>query len=265
MKNIKQILAAVFLLAFIVACEKDNNEPKNDNDLTETLEITTISAKWNVSNSNDYESFEFNESGNYIVVKKTATKSTNDQVVLFGTYEITDDKTIVLSDFGTLTISEINESSISFSIRLTSNPDSEIIINASKEEEIESSANTDLLCQSWELVSFGGAAMSDFYVLFSSAGTYLVNLKVEGVEITGLGIWTWCNTDENKLAFTIDNTLDCDGLEIIKEIQLTSNSFSGIDMENAEPMEMIMKPVTTTKSARIANQKSDISILGVEK
>ncbi|MDG1039008.1 MAG: hypothetical protein P8P15_08330 [Polaribacter sp.] len=260
MKNLKQILVAIFVLTLISACEKDENDPKN-----EILEKATISAKWTVNNSSDYESFEFNESGNYIVVKKPSTKSTNDQVVFFGTYEITDDKTIVLSNFGTLTITEIDENSISFSILLVSNPDSQVSIKASKAEELESSTNTDLLCQSWELVSFGGETMSDFYVLFSSAGTYLVNAEVDGEEITGLGTWTWCNTDENKLAFTIDNTLDCDGIEIIKDIKLTSESFSGIDMENGEPMEMIMQPASSTKSARLKSQKNGVMIFGIEK
>lgn len=260
MKKLKQILVAIFVLTLIAACDKDKNEP---NEIK--VEKTTISAKWIVSGSSDYESFEFNKSGNYIVVKNTTKKSTNGQVVLFGTFEIIDGNKIVLSDFGTLTISEIDENSISFSIQLISNSDNEVIINASKQEEIESSTNTDLLCQSWEIVSFGGNVMPNFYVLFSKAGTYLVNAEVVGEEITGLGTWTWCNTAENKLAFTIDNTLDCDGIQIIKDIQLTSSSFIGIDMENGEQDEIIMKSASSTKSARLVNQKIGTMVLGIEK
>jgi hypothetical protein len=100
MKNLKQIFAAIVVLILIASCDKDKNEPK------ETLDKAANSAKWIVSNSSEYKSFEFNESGNYIVVVNTATKSTNDQIIRFGTYEIIDNKTIVLSDFGTLTISE---------------------------------------------------------------------------------------------------------------------------------------------------------------
>ena len=63
MRNLKQILLSILVLTFIAACDKDENDPK------ETLEKATISAKWNVDNSSEYESFEFNESGNYIVLK----------------------------------------------------------------------------------------------------------------------------------------------------------------------------------------------------
>lgn len=108
MKNLKQILMAFFVLIYVSACDK--NVPK------EALEKAAVSAKWNVGNSSDYESFEFNESGNYIIVK-TPTQSTNDKVVLFGTYEIIDEKSMILADFGTLKISDINANSIHFSKR----------------------------------------------------------------------------------------------------------------------------------------------------
>jgi hypothetical protein len=256
----KKILFAIFALTLIAACDKDENEPNEVN-----VEKTTISAKWTISNSSDYKSFEFNESGNYIVVKNITTRSINDPIVLFGTYEIIDGKKIVLSDFGTLIISVINENSISFSFQLTSNPDNDVIINASKQEEIESSTNTDLLCQTWMLVSFGEYEIQNFYVLFSKAGTYLINNEAEGEEIIKLGTWSWCNTDENKIAFTIENVLDCDGIEIVKDLQLTSNSFIGTDMENGEPMEMIMESASSTESVRLANQKTGTNILGIKK
>ena len=111
MKNLKQILIAILVLTSIISCKKDEKEPNA------TLEKETISAKWVVGGSSGYKSFEFNKSGNYIVVKSTTIKSTNDEIVLFGTYEIIDNTTIELSDFGTLKISEINENSISFSFK----------------------------------------------------------------------------------------------------------------------------------------------------
>lgn len=259
MKKLELILVAFFALTLISSCKKEKNDPKD------TLEKTTVSSKWIVSNSSDYDSFEFNESGHYVVVENTTTKSTNDQIILFGTYEIIDNKTIVLSDFGTLTISDIDETSISFSIKLISNPENEIIINASKHEEMESSTNTDLLCQTWELVSFNGVAVPNVYILYSSAGTYLLNAEVEGEQISVVGTWTWCNTDESKLAFAIESVLDCEGINIMRDIQLKSDSFVGIDMENGTPMVVIMKPASSTKSTRLVNQKTGTKIFGIEK
>jgi hypothetical protein len=254
MKNYKLILAAIFALAWLASCDKNENEPEV------SLEKATISAKWIGTSSGEYKSFEFNESGNYIIVKNSTTKSLNDQIILFGNYEIFDNSTIVLSDFGTLTVSGINENSISFSIQLTSNPEIEIVIQASKHEEMGNSAKTELLCQSWELVSLDGEAMTNCIVLFSKAGTYLVNAVVDVEKKSGLGTWTWCNPEESKLAFTIGNEPDCEGNQIIKDIQLTSDSFIGTDMENGEPMEMIMKPVSSKKSDNLSVNNIELSL-----
>jgi hypothetical protein len=253
MKRLKQILIAVLFLTSILSCKKDEKETKDD------LNKETISAKWVVDGTSVFESFEFNESGNYIVVENTTTKSVKGQIVLFGTYEIIDNVTIVLSDLGTMKISQIAESSIDFQIALESDPSNEISITALKQEVIPNSTNTNLLCRTWELISFGGEEMSGFIVLFSDAGTYFV----ESTYGNGIGTWKWCDSEESKIAFTISKELNCDGLEIIKEIQLTSDSFTGIDMENVDPMEMIMQPVSISKSAPLINQKNGGKIFGI--
>jgi hypothetical protein len=260
MKNLRQILFAMLVLTLIASCNKD--EDASNDDLS--IESTTINAKWIVTGSSDYESFEFNESGNYIVVKNTSTKSTNDPTIFFGTYEVVNETTLVLSDFGTLTLSSISENTNSITIQLVSNTDNEISVDASKQEEIESSTNTDLLCQTWEAVSLDGISLSNFYVLFSTAGTYFLYSEVDGEQSMDLGTWAWCNTDENKLTFTLDYVLDCDGIEIIYDLQLTSDSFVGIDMENGAAMELIMKPAISTKSASLVNPKTGVKIFGAE-
>lgn len=253
MKNLKQILIAIFVLTFIASCDKNENEPK------ETLEKTTISAKWIVSNSSEYESFEFNESGNYIVVENTTTKSTNDQIILFGTYEIIDNKTIVLSDFGTLTISEINENSISFSIQLTSNPDNEIIIDASKKEEMESSTKTDLLCRTWEMVTVNGEPVvgtdEELTVLFSKAGTYFVsfaNPEDEDENDGGLAQWKWNNEAETQLLYSWEEVPVWDEEDFVEISELTSNKLKIIEDEDT----YILEPVSNTKSTIIKSSKN---------
>lgn len=242
MKNFKQILVAIFVLTFIASCDKDENEPKG------TLEKATISAKWVVSNSSEYESFEFNESGNYIVVENTTTKSTNDKTIHFGTYEIINNKTIVLSDFGTFTISEINENSINFSIQLTSNPDNEIIINASKQEEMESSTNTDLLCRTWKLISideedFAGAE-DEIIVLFSKAGTYLVTL-------TGLAQWKWKDEAETQILYSWDEVPVWEEEVYVEIIELTNSTLKILEEFDDESDIYVLEPINNTKSAKI--------------
>jgi hypothetical protein len=128
MKNLNKIIIAFIVLVSIFACNKDEQK--------DLLSKETISAKWVVNGTSEYKSFEFNKSGNYIIEKSATTKSTNDVIVLTGTYNIIDKSTIVLSDFGTLIISEINDNSISFSIKPTSNPENAIDIIATKQEEV---------------------------------------------------------------------------------------------------------------------------------
>ena len=232
MKRLSQFLIVMFLLISINSCEKD------ENNIEKTLE-ETISAKWNVTGTSDYASFEFNESGNYIVVKNTTKKSTNNEVVHFKTYEITDNNTITLSGFGTIKIIDIDDNTISFSITLDIEPNNEVIINATKQDEIANSSRTKLLCRTWEVVSVDEVEYEDLIVLFSEAGTYFVETPFGN----GIGQWNWCDSEETKIAFSVENELNCDGEEIMKEIILTSDSFIGIDMENGEPEVIIMKAV----------------------
>lgn len=258
MKKFKKIITGIFVLTCLLSCNID----EKDSDIVRVNE-TTLCARWMVVGSSDFESFEFNENGHYIVVKDTSVESSGERVT-FGTYEILDDNSIQLFDFGTLAVSGISETSIRFSIRPLSNLDSVVVINASKHDELERSINTDLLCRSWEVISFGDEAMSNMYIIFSRTGSYLVNAVVEGKEITRLGVWSWCNADQNKLAFTIDNVLDCDGVDIIKEIQLTSSMFFGIDMENIDPKELIMQPAFYVKPELLVSNKAGVTIMGVE-
>lgn len=250
MSKFKQILVAIFALIFIVACNKDDNDPKED------LEKATISAKWIVSNSSDYESFEFNESGNYIVVKNTTTKSTNDQIILFGTYEIIDNKTIVLSDFGTLAIFKIDESSLSFSIKLTSNPNDEITINAAKKAEMEGTTKTNLLCRTWEMVTVNGESVVgtdvEVTVLFSKAGTYFVSYANFGDEnIGGLAQWKWKDEVETQLLYSWDEVPVWEDEVYVEIPELTSTKLKIIEDEDI----YILQPVFTTKSAIVTSSK----------
>jgi hypothetical protein len=253
MKNFDKILLIMFFLICMISCKKDET---NSNSV---LNPEIISAKWDVTGTSDYQSFEFNESGNYIIVKNETAKLAASQIVVFGTYVINNNKTVVLSDFGTMNISDITENTIRFTISLDSNTDNEISIKAAKQDIISSSANTALLCRTWELVSYAGNDIIDIVVLFSDAGTYFVETPLGN----GIGTWIWCNPGENKIAFTINKILNCEGIEVIKDIVITADSFTGIDLENGRPDEMIMKPVSPSKSAGFSFSKNEKYILGI--
>lgn len=73
MKTLKKLLFGLLTLTLIIsACKKDS-------DGVLTLDMETISAKWLVSGTSDYSSFEFNKSGNYLVILYENTS--NEQIV----------------------------------------------------------------------------------------------------------------------------------------------------------------------------------------
>lgn len=256
----KHFLVLILALFCIVSCEKTENEKKSV-----VIDEETITAKWNVSSTSDFESFEFTESGNYIVIKKSFAKTTGDPSILFGSYEIVDNKTINLSDFGTITVTKISGSIIGFKVQLFSDTENEIAIEANKQEAIEKTERTELLCRTWELVSCGGYSISDFTVLFSKAGTYFLSLVLDGERISATGTWVWCDSEQTKLAFAMEESLDCESNNVIKEIQLTEDSFTGIDLENGEPQTMIMRAYSSEKVS--GNQAHSIgkTIFGFKK
>ena len=87
---------------------------------------------------------------------------------------------ITLQILETLIVSEVNEMLISFSIQLANNSGSEIIINASKHEEMDSTVKTEMLCRTWKMASVNGESVVgtkyELSVLYSNAGTYFVEL-----------------------------------------------------------------------------------------
>ncbi len=259
MKTLKKTLIVIFVLTFITACSKDENDP------IEILEKTTISAKWNVGNSSEYKSFEFNESGNYIIVKNNNSKAKSannqlNQIVLFGTYEI-NDKTIILSDFGTLIVSEVNEMLISFSIQLASNSDSEIIINASKQEEMDSTVKTVMLCRTWEMASINGKSVIGteygLSVLFSNAGTYFVErANLEDENDGGLANWKWSDNTETKFLYSWDTPPVWSEEDIVEVIELTDNLLKVLEIIDGEEELYELVPISNNKSARIKLDKN---------
>lgn len=244
MKITKLILAIVLLLAGIIACNKDEGPTKD------TLDKETLCAKWVTDGTGVYESFEFNESGNYIVVKNTTLKSTSAEVVLFGTYDIIDNKTIILSDFGKIVITEIDDNTISFSIFLDSNPGNKIIINATKQEEMNKSTRTDLLCRTWEMVTIDGEPVAgtdmELIVLFSAAGTYFVSYTNSTDENDGgLALWAWKDVNEIILCYSWEGDVTCTGTNEVVIAELTVNKLQ----INEDGTIYVLRPVINTKSA----------------
>jgi hypothetical protein len=251
MKKNKQILMILFALTMIISCEKN---PIVSQD---TLSVEKISAKWVIDGISIYKSFEFNKSGNYIVVKKASTDSTSKQFVLFGTYEITDKKTLVLSDFGKIKISEISDKSLSFSVSLITSPNIEVAITASKNAEIQSTTKTDLLCRTWEMVTINGKNVvgtdNDLSVLFSASGTYFVSFANPTDENHGgLAQWKWKDDSQTNILYSWDEVPVWNKSEFVEISKLTSDSLKILEKEDT----YVLKPKSNLKSNLKQGMKS---------
>jgi len=249
MKRLKQILVAMLVVASVVSCKKDGNETNR------SLEKETLSAKWVVDGTSDYKSFEFNESGSYIVVKNSPEKSTDNQMVLFGTYEIVDNETIVLSDFGTMKVTELNDDSIGFSIQLTGNPNSDVIIMAAKQAEMKSSKKTDLLCRTWKLVTDNDENVAgtdqELTVLFSAAGTYYVSFANPSDDNEdGLAQWKWTDETESTFFYSWSDVPVWSEESKVEIIELTKNVLKILEKyDDGDENLYELEPMLNAKSA----------------
>ena len=264
MKKLRILLAILFIAPIFVSCSSDSSDPN----LNTTAE--TISAKWNVAGTSEYQSFEFNKSGNYIVIKKGLTTFSSDdesnQVILFGTYQINND-VITLSNFGKLTVSDVTSNSISFKLALNTEPNNEIAITATKQAEMANSTKTDLLCRTWEIitvddVSVVGTEDEEMTVLFSRAGTYFVNRPNDTEDAGGLAEWKWKNSSENIMLYSWDNWDTSEGANgEVTIIELTANKlviFEDYGDDGSETFVLIPVQNTAYTSASI-NQANGIN------
>ena len=245
LRNVVAIATCLAGVTMFSGCGKDNNENGNG----ESVSMNTISAKWEISDSNSpYASFEFNKDGNYIVVenvggtnlkslitsskaslfktnslKAASTRSSESESNLspihFGTYRIEGDK-IILSGFGLIEVISITAEEFLFSFTLEATSEKNSFVANKSAEPISSSSRTDMFCRTWivqeSIITENGVRQSDIedesngiIVLFSKAGTYLCIYSWE--EEAGLAEWKWADKEETKWYYSWDNwKYDCE-------------------------------------------------------
>ncbi len=212
MKRIFLIIATIF--TFVACDEKGNLDP----DL-----FNAFDAKW-ILESGDYSSFEFNDTGDYIVVCNSdsnddqlsssprfiATKSSLPQVVsrvVVGDYEFDGDKAVVMEGFGRVELISADSESVSFSLKLEGETES-VNYTASVAEVVASSDITSMLCRKWDVIKVVEDGVEVSFedddaknVLFSKAGTYLIE-RYDGT--TRLAQWKWKSEEDKTMYFTWD-------------------------------------------------------------
>ena len=272
MKRLKMFLMMILLVSFITSCGSDTTTGSSSNsdgegsafdDLAakstgadgnsslsqEEEELQeSISAKWTLDEDGEYESFEFNKSGSYIIVKNEIDEYTEQKVNQFGEYAVIDEETLELSGFGTLSIEEVDDESIDLSITLEDEPDSVITVSATKNEQMESTTRIDLLCRTWETTieleeelydeetdTYTDTTMIyEVSVLFSTAGTYFVeylNLDEDADRHGGLAHWQWEDDSEEMLMYSWDAIPEFTDERIVDISYLSKDSLVIIERE----------------------------------
>lgn len=261
MKTIEKITLLLFLSLITMSCSSNEEVPNNK------IKKETISSKWEIENSN-YKSFEFNKDGNYIVVKNaSASKSKsqkNEENILLGEYEIIDDKTINLIDFGQIIISNIDETKMDFTI-VDNKTTTTIEVSSTKIEKISSSTNTDLLCRSWKMTEVNGedvvGTKYELTVIFSQAGTYFVELTNPTPDTEGgLAEWKWKNTSEDKMCYSWENEPNCDVDTSVSIVELTENVLVIVEDNETYKLQPIANsaPKSANKSVKNINFKKGV-------
>jgi hypothetical protein len=245
MKKLANKFLALIAIAILISCDKNENPTENN------VNNITYKAKWLVEENGDFKSFEFNESGSYIVVKNAPEGSGESEIVRFGTYATTDNKVLNLSNLGILKIKNTTANRMSFSIATLDDPDTEINLNAQRQAEIANSTNTDLLCRTWELVTTNGEPVigtdMELTVLFSNASTYFVTyLNPTDENDGGLAQWVWTDSNEDSLCYSWDGTLPtCNVGNTVEITSLSENSLTIV--ENS--ITYVLQPLTSGRSA----------------
>ena len=220
MKNLKLLLTFSLILLVITACKKDDKEELPPEPDPITINKSAVSAKWEVEEDSDYNTFEFNESGTYVVVKTSPDKDIEEDIILFGTYTIDGDQ-MILSNFGRILVKSISDEKMTFSIKLEGESEFGDTLLAYKSEELPTSTNTQLLCRTWRLVTLNGDTVTgtemEFLMVFYQSGTYVVTW-IENEELGGLAEWKWRDTEEDVICYSWDGPPDCTDVATINEL-----------------------------------------------
>lgn len=179
------------VVVLLFSCKKEQNE----------IEVPTLIAKWNVENNSEYISFEFTEAGNYIIEKVASDKNYE---YIVGLFQLIDENSINLSDFGIINIADLSLNSID--LFFVDSLGSQVNITASMQAQIESSTQTDLLTNTWSVLSYNGNIVSgtqnDMNVIFSQSGTYFSwNENPEYNDAGGMAEWMWANNDQTYFRY----------------------------------------------------------------
>ena len=247
MKTLKNFwYIAVLLLFFtpiLTSCGDDDGSISLG-----TPKYESVSGKYNITSpGSQYRSIELGSSGNYIVItgssyyaqqarsgqkkssffyqdKTDASRATNYNGIIYGTYTQLADGSFDLEGFGIVKIIYAEDKTVT-GIELTPETGGPVTLTVEKEEVMADDDMTNALCRTWRMdkleinltegdQSFSATVTRDNWqdyeimetfgdeVLFSKSGTYMVTY-VDGA--IGISSWKWKNKDAGTIFYSWDN------------------------------------------------------------
>ncbi|KRB53971.1 hypothetical protein ASD98_20325 [Flavobacterium sp. Root186] len=229
MYRVSQIIVSLLLIISLFSCSQDENNKEN-------TEKVSISKKWIVQNSTEFESVEFDENGNYIIIKNGNSKFSkkNAEIIVFGTYEVLDTDILLLSNFGSMKVDDSDPNNITFSIKYEGSDTYTYQLKVTKAAEFTSTPKTDLLCDNtWKRIKKEEIKDTVSLVNFSKAGTCFTNFSITSQSSMEFGKWQWKDASETKIIITQMKyplwVLDKDG-----EVEFEISSLSSTKLEMKE-------------------------------
>ena len=188
----------ILLLLSVGSCTSD--------DVDNSIDKADLEGKWQINNSSEYVSIEFNKSNTCLIGKITD----GEELVTYHPYQFEPNRLIlesgeILSNFS---VEEIN---ISFQLTTTAN-DVAMLQGDLDENLIQESPLNDLLVRSWQTAYFIEDGITYDYnfssLFFSTNGTYFFEDTFE--ESSANGAWQWFDTDSDIICISNLPDFDCD-------------------------------------------------------
>lgn len=228
-------IIGLFTSFLIVSCGDKEELPSPEVD----QKNETIAKKWLVSsasnarlsnNESEFLWFEFTRESFYIISKKDGT-------TLTGTYT-KDENTLSLDGLGTLIISEMTESSFSFTFTADGSSERINIFTNEADKQVNESSRTNLLSKTWSVKrqhgtvygteidqTYPNPSISAYTAVFSAYGTYVLSISyTNGTNQVFNRLWRWKDSDEEKICYG-DTSSECNGENETSVLDLTETSF----------------------------------------
>ncbi len=218
----------IFVLIIIV-CSCTGIDIKNSTNTSySTSLLDRIIGKWNVTDMNSsYNSFEFNNVGNDLILVNITTSKTSILESHFGTYHLSN-QSIALTVYGLIKLTAVDNDSIHFTFTPAYKSDSIIKIKAVRFVKFPVTVKTELLSRTWQIDSLNGNCLKDSSfisnVFFSNSGTYYAQFKNSTSTRNVIAQWTPRDDSYTRLCYSLKGEPVCDGINEIKITELTLSS-----------------------------------------